>query len=79
MVRLKHRYLLINILYPSKVTQSARPEQDAVLDLLQFHAPSPLRLDQRALARLIQDSISELFGDYGTGKSAGSLKGTAHD
>jgi ribonuclease P/MRP protein subunit POP5 len=75
MVRLKHRYLLINILYPLQGTAAAASRQIEVLDMLQFHAPSPSKFDEPALVRLIRDSVTELFGDYGAGKVGGSLKG----
>lgn len=76
MVRLKHRYLLVDILYPSSDAKAIQSRLDAAADLLQFHAPSPSKFDERALIRLIQASIVELFGDYGMGKVAGNLKGT---
>ena len=44
-------------------------------DLVQFHSPSPSKFNERDLSRLIRDSVSDLFGDYGIGKVGGSLKG----
>jgi ribonuclease P/MRP protein subunit POP5 len=75
MVRLKHRYLLINILY----TDPARPAKSATQEQLpwtvQFRRPSSDRLDGKLLARMIRDGVAELFGDYGAGMVAGSLQG----
>jgi ribonuclease P/MRP protein subunit POP5 len=75
MVRLKHRYLLLEILYPHSASAGAKSEPTRVNDFIEFHSPSPSRFDERTLARLIRDNVSDLFGDYGVGKVAGSLKG----
>jgi ribonuclease P/MRP protein subunit POP5 len=75
MVRLKHRYLLVSILYPTKGSTSTAIKKDEVPDVLQFHAPTPSKFNEGALARLIRDSVAELFGDYGVGKISGTLKG----
>ena len=77
MVRLKHRYLLIDILYPSRDGAKSKKAggADEINHFLAFHAPSPSRLDEKTLARLIRENVSELFGDYGAGKIASSLKG----
>lgn len=73
MVRLKHRYLLINILYPepTAVTKTASD----VPDVVQFHQPTSDKLTAALLARTIRDGVAELFGDYGSGMVAGSLVG----
>lgn len=77
MVRLKHRYLLVNILYPqsksaSKTTTSG--QEDELPYSVQFHRPSSDSIDTRFLLKLIRDGVAELFGDYGSGMIAGSLK-----
>ncbi|KAK5692964.1 RNA-binding protein pop5 [Elasticomyces elasticus] len=77
MVRIKHRYLLINILYPDPKSTSGRPATkpgDEVPYTVQFRRPSPDRMDGGVLTRLIRDGVAELFGDYGSGKVAGSLQ-----
>ena len=64
MVRIKHRYLLLNLLYPehqNKITS---------------HTPSPNHLSASTLTRAVRDQITNIFGDYGAGKTASSLKGT---
>ena len=75
MVRIKHRYLVVRILYPatqaivskSVVNQSNR-------DLLNLYRPSPQSLDTRNLFRLIKTSIEYMYGDYGIGLVLPSLK-----
>ena len=79
MVRLKHRYLLVNILYPdAKDSPNAghfKPANDDLPYTVQFRQPSSDQLDARLLTRLIRDGVVELFGDYGSGMIAGSLQG----
>lgn len=82
MVRLKHRYLLLNILYPDP--RASKSDNDhrasAVGDeptplSLQFHAPSADALTPALLARLIRDGVANLFGEYGSGVVGSSLQG----
>ncbi|ERF71603.1 hypothetical protein EPUS_00592 [Endocarpon pusillum Z07020] len=62
MVRIKHRYLLIQILYPS--LQTSNPEApDSVL----FHAPTAPHITSSTLIHLLRTQVSLLFGDYGSG------------
>lgn len=77
MVRIKHRYLLINILYPGPSSTSTRaaPGADEIPDVVQFHAPTSDLLDQRLLAKMIREGVGELFGEWGVGMIGGSLKG----
>ncbi|KAI9051662.1 hypothetical protein LZ554_004704 [Drepanopeziza brunnea f. sp. 'monogermtubi'] len=64
MVRLKHRYLLVNILYPElEKSRSGAKIPDIVL----FNQPSTSELTQQALLRGLRAEISTLFGDYGSG------------
>ncbi|TIA86221.1 hypothetical protein D6C76_00427 [Aureobasidium pullulans] len=73
MVRLKHRYLLLNILYPDAETPT-KPSTDAELPhVISFHRPSSDKLNAQLLARIIRDGVAELFGDYGSGMIAASL------
>jgi len=62
MVRIKNRYLLLHILYPTVPSS-----------LLSSHHPSPSTLTAPLLLRHIRDQIALLFGDYGTGVVGGSL------
>jgi hypothetical protein len=75
MVRLKHRYLLINILYPSKPKSSTNKPAEAIHEAVQFHAPTPDQFNAQLLNRMIRDGIEDLFGDYGISMVASSLKG----
>ncbi|TKA62880.1 hypothetical protein B0A55_08476 [Friedmanniomyces simplex] len=78
MVRIKHRYLLINILYPDTKSSHLRPASkpgDDVPYTVQFRRPSPDQMNGGLLMRLTRDGVAELFGDYGSGKIAGSLQG----
>lgn len=76
MVRIKHRYLLLNILYPAEDKSKTPSNKDEQIPLtVQFRRPSSDRLDGRLLMRVIRDGVSELFGDYGAGMIAGSLQG----
>lgn len=79
MVRLKHRYLLANILYPdvkdNKISKPLKGAEEAPYTV-QFHKPSSDRLDGRLLLQMIRNGVSELFGDYGSGMVASSVQGT---
>ncbi|CAF9928256.1 MAG: hypothetical protein HETSPECPRED_006787 [Heterodermia speciosa] len=70
MVRVKHRYLLLNILYPEP---EQYPWKASLPDTIQFHHPSPDDLTPQLLARAIKDQISILYGDYGAGLTNNGL------
>ena len=72
MVRIKHRYLLLNILFPgdSPATfpasfRSAKPSP------LALPSPTPPHFSAASLVNLIRESVAEHFGDYGVGVTAG--------
>ncbi|KAI5195245.1 hypothetical protein E4T39_08294 [Aureobasidium subglaciale] len=74
MVRLKHRYLLVNVLYPEPETPTKHTTKDGqVPDVVSFRRPSSDKLNAQLLARMIRDGVTELFGDYGSGMIASSL------
>ena len=78
MVRLKHRYLLLHILYPNAEDKAKNESLKTAIDApytIQFHRPSSDRLDSRVLLQMIRNGVSEFFGDYGSGMIAGSLQG----
>ncbi|KAL1311765.1 hypothetical protein AAFC00_001852 [Neodothiora populina] len=89
MVRLKHRYLLVNILYPdatpstttaeiygSAAAAAAAAGRDVardVPDIIHFQQPTSDKLTPQLLAKMVKEGVAELFGDYGSGMVAGSL------
>ncbi len=78
MVRIKHRYLLVHILYPEPESKSRIAHTGSgkpLPDLVQFHRPSPDDLTPQLLARSIRDQIALLYGDYGVGLASGGLNG----
>ena len=75
MVRIKERYLLVNILYPSAI--GTKP---GVPDVVVINQPTTDKLTAQALLRGIRDEVSSLFGDYGAGSmEGGGLSGTSRD
>lgn len=70
MVRIKHRYLLVQILYPSSST--TKPKSDVPESIL-FHAPTVSYITASTLLYLLRTQISLLFGDYGSGVLAAGL------
>lgn len=70
MVRVKNRYLLVNILYPDS---SGSFPSAKVPDLVSFYQPTTDMLDAPLLIKAIREETSALFGDYGTGAVAESL------
>jgi ribonuclease P/MRP protein subunit POP5 len=69
MVRVKNRYLVANILFPS-----SSPSTTTKLATLQFHGPTPSHITIPHLLSQIRANISALFGDYGLGVTSSSLK-----
>lgn len=75
MVRIKHRYLVVRILYPAtQATVSKSIVNHSNQDFLNLNRPSPQSLDTRNLFRLIRTSIGYMYGDYGVGLVLPSLK-----
>ncbi|EPS32960.1 hypothetical protein POX_d04890 [Penicillium oxalicum] len=74
MVRLKNRYLLLDILYPESTTwpstkaisQSPHAAQVAI------HAPTSNALTPGLLAKMIREEVGEMYGDWGVGKLGGA-------
>ena len=77
MVRIKHRYLLLNFLYPEASTCTSKDAQlHALPNVVAFHSPTPDTLTVPVLIRALHERIEYLFGDYGAGKTSSGLKGT---
>ncbi|KAL4898102.1 hypothetical protein BDV59DRAFT_166214 [Aspergillus ambiguus] len=70
MVRLKHRYLLVDILYPSPTASTGAQNKPSHPHPphLQIHAPTSNALTPSLLAKLVRDEVSSLFGDWGIGR-----------
>ncbi|EGY20805.1 uncharacterized protein VDAG_10434 [Verticillium dahliae VdLs.17] len=69
MVRIKERYLLVNILYPLDTT---RRTDSNVPAFVRRHRPTPGDLLPRDLVKGIRQQVSALFGDYGSGAFEGN-------
>ncbi|KAK7432636.1 RNA-binding protein pop5 [Neonectria magnoliae] len=70
MVRIKERYLLVNIVY---APEPARAAKDKLPDVVIHHQPTLERLTPQALLKGIRAEVASLFGDYGSGALGGSL------
>ncbi|KAI5921550.1 ribonuclease P/MRP protein subunit [Camillea tinctor] len=66
MVRIKERYLLVNILYPTEI--GTRPN---VPDVVVINQPTTDQLTPVVLLRGIRAEVANLFGDYGSGAIEG--------
>ncbi|RAL15766.1 Rpp14/Pop5 family protein [Aspergillus homomorphus CBS 101889] len=85
MVRIKHRYLLVDILYPDPTTwpttgpksqpQSQSRKLTANSAQLHIHAPTSDALTPSLLAKLVREQVAELFGDWGVGRLGGAGAG----
>ncbi|KAJ8131545.1 hypothetical protein O1611_g2084 [Lasiodiplodia mahajangana] len=62
MVRIKERYLLVNIIYPTEL--GTRPN---LPDVVVLNQPTSDELTPVALLRAIRAEVAALFGDYGSG------------
>ncbi|KAH6895261.1 Rpp14/Pop5 family-domain-containing protein [Thelonectria olida] len=70
MVRIKERYLLVNIVYPP---DPARAAKENLPDCLLHHQPTIDKLTPQALVKGIRAEAASLFGDYGAGAFASNL------
>jgi ribonuclease P/MRP protein subunit POP5 len=80
MVRVKFRYLVCQILYPSPTattpSTSSSTSSSSLPPTLQIYAPTPDAFHSGALIRHVRDAVADLYGDYGSGMVSSSLKGT---
>lgn len=74
MVRIKNRYLLVNILYPG-IDNSSVTSKDKVPDVVVFNQPTDDALTPQTLLKGIKAEVASLFGDYGMGAIADSIAG----
>ncbi|KAI9930528.1 hypothetical protein ASPWEDRAFT_171155 [Aspergillus wentii DTO 134E9] len=77
MVRLKHRYLLLDILYPdcSSWPSSTTKNPAAGSSQLRIHAPTSDALTPSLLAKMVREQVGEIFGDWGLGRLGGAGAG----
>ncbi|CCU74709.1 unnamed protein product [Blumeria hordei] len=71
MVRIKNRYLLVNILYPENELAQKRTQQ--VPDVVAFNQPTTDNLTAQALLRMVRAEVAFYFGDHGAGAISESL------
>jgi ribonuclease P/MRP protein subunit POP5 len=74
MVRVKYRYLVVNLLYPEPVAKSKSPLPHVV----QIHSPTPDAVHAGILVRLVREGVEDLYGDYGVGMVSTGLKSMPH-
>jgi ribonuclease P/MRP protein subunit POP5 len=70
MVRVKHRYLLLNILLPENSAATSSSTSTAPLPLT-FHSLTLSHFQAVSLLHLIRESVAELFGNYSVGTITG--------
>lgn len=72
MVRIKERYVLVNILYPP---EPSKQQTSSVPDFVVLHQPTTGSLTPQSLLKAIRAEVATLFGDYGSGAIEGNLSG----
>lgn len=79
MVRVKHRYLLLDILYPDPTSwPSSTAPKNAPLNAqsqLRIHSPTSDALTPSLLAKMVREEVAEVFGDWGVGRLGGVTAG----
>ncbi|KAJ6780823.1 hypothetical protein PWT90_00510 [Aphanocladium album] len=70
MVRIKERYLLVNIIYPP---DPSAKQKSGVPSFVVQHQPTVENLTPQLLLKAIRNEIGQLFGDHGLGALGGSL------
>jgi len=70
MVRLKARYILFDVIYPS--SEKEQPNYSKKTSLMQLHGTSQ-NINLRIIAELVKRNIHQLFGDQGAGTAGTSL------
>ncbi|KAL4977629.1 Rpp14/Pop5 family-domain-containing protein [Aspergillus desertorum] len=76
MVRLKHRYLLVEILYPDPASSPSLSSATSLRNhsqqsQLRFRAPTSDALTPSLLAKMVRDEVALMFGDWGIGRLGG--------
>lgn len=71
MVRIKERYLLVNIFYPPETSKLGKP---GLPSHVVQHQPTTEDLTFKTLQKALKKEIALLFGDYGAGV-LGNIRG----
>ncbi|KAI1470357.1 Rpp14/Pop5 family-domain-containing protein [Daldinia caldariorum] len=74
MVRIKERYLLVKILYPTELGGSLSDLPDVVV----INQPTTDQLNPASLLRAIRAEVANFFGDYGSGLIEGGNLGVKY-
>lgn len=76
MVRIKHRYILFEILYPPTADTRVTPREDfnqfsqsELNALLTLHQSSPNSINVKTILNVIRKSLLDHYGDVGAGKA----------
>ncbi|KHJ30193.1 putative rpp14 family protein [Erysiphe necator] len=72
MVRIKNRYLLVNIIYPGPELHQKAVKVETP-NVLIFNQPTTDDLTSQVLLKSLRSMVLNLFGDYGAGAIADSL------
>jgi ribonuclease P/MRP protein subunit POP5 len=72
MVRIKNRYLLVQIIYPVGL---ARSKSNDASDLIRYYQPTTDHVRPASLVQAITAQVRTLFGDFGAGTIDRSLQG----
>lgn len=72
MVRLKNRYLLVDILYPDPSTWPSTKTAGPQSTQLSIHSPTSDALTPGLLAKMVREEVGEMYGDWGVGKLGGA-------
>lgn len=71
MVRIKERYLLVNIIYPDASRDASKLN---LPDLLVYNQPTSDTFNGRTFSQAIKAEVANLFGDYGAGTVERTLR-----
>lgn len=72
MVRFKHRYLLVHLIFPASLPDSVKDQHS---DTTTTRDDLQINLSESGIISLLRDSLSVNFGDVGAGEVAGTFSG----
>lgn len=71
MVRFKHRYLLVHLIFPQTLPNTL--DQNPTPQTQPTDGPRPPQLSESGLISLLRESLSANFGDVGAGEVGGAF------